>query len=432
MKEAVNKDRGHCAWAAASNRLGRLIYRSLFWLLVVVLAWTPQARAETPDVPISLRFQAIELRAALQILAEFAGVNLIVSDEVGGELTLELNEVHWREAFELILLSEGLQAREERGTLIVSPLGRSDLEPLVSKVFALRFAEAELVKGLLNLRAEASCLVDERTNRLIVADTPTALETHARLIERIDVPVGQVLIEARVLVASARASRQIGVRWLGSAEVDVGQDSLVRFGRPADSSEEGTSEQSPLVALGVTQTGASKFGIGFVGPSGMLDVELSALETSGEAEIIARPRVVASDRQTAMVRSGVQIPYQESTSSGATSTSFQSATLSLEVTPRIASQDTVILVLKVNQDTVGQSYGGVPSINTNAIETEVLINAGETLVLGGVYQNDISKSVSRTPLLGRIPLLGRLFRKTMSSDDRRELLVFLTPEVLPT
>lgn len=432
MKALVNKVLWNPSCADRAKQFARARHQSVLSLLVVLLTWMPQIWADTPDSPISLRFQAIELRAALQILAEFAGVNLIVSDAVGGEITLELNEVHWREAFDLILVSEGLQAREERGTLIVSPLGRPDLEHLVTRVFELRFAEAELVKGLLTLRGDASCLVDQRTNRLILNDTPTALDEHAELIERIDVPVGQVLIEARVLVASARASKQIGVKWLGSAEVDVGEDSSVRFGRPSDSSEDGTSEQSPLVTLGVTQASASKFGIGFLGPSGALDLELSALETSGEAEIIARPRVVASDRQTAMVRSGVQIPYQESTSSGATSTSFQSATLSLEVTPRIAAEDKVILVLKVNQDTVGKSYGGVPSINTNAIETEVLVNAGETLVLGGVYQNDTSKSVSRTPLLGRIPFLGRLFRKTMSSDDRRELLVFLTPEVLPT
>ena len=403
-------------------------------LLVLVLAASlgcASAAGQSPETPISLKFQAIELRAALQILAEYGGVNLIVSDAVGGEITLELNDTHWREAFDLILLSEGLQLREQGGTLLVSPLGESERQRLETRVFQLRFAQAEPVKGLLQLQGNASGLVDMRTNTLLVTDTPDALKAHAALIERIDVPVGQVLIEARVVIASAQASKQLGVTWLGSAHKSIGEDGVIRLGRASSSTDTGDAEPAPLVDLGATLPGASRFGVGFVGPSGMLDLEISALETSGEAEIIAKPRVVTTDRQTAVVRSGVQIPYQESTSSGATSTSFQSATLSLQVTPRIASNEQVVLALKVNQDTVGRTYSGIPSINTNAIETQVLVASGETLVLGGVYQNDVNTSVSRTPLLGRIPFLGRLFRRTISSDDRRELLVFLTPEVLP-
>lgn len=412
--------------------LGLVLHWGCLLVCVVLLVWARLALGQTPESPISLRFQAIELRAALQILAEYGGVNLIVSDAVAGEITLELNDTHWREAFDLILLSEGLQAREEGRTMIVSPLGDSQHQRLVTRVFQLRFAQAEPVKGLLHLSGDASCLIDQRTNTLVVTDTPQALDEHASLIERIDVPVGQVLIEARVLIASAQASEQLGVTWLGSGQKAVGGDGVIQVGRAPPSTDAARSEQAALVDLGVNVPGASRFGVGFVGRSGMLDVEISALETSGEAEIIAKPRVVATNRQTAVVRSGVQIPYQEATSSGATSTSFQSATLSLEVTPRIASEEEVVLVLKVNQDTVGRTYSGVPSINTNAIETQVLVASGETLVLGGVYQNDINTSVSRTPVLGSIPLLGRLFRRTISSDDRRELLVFLTPEVLPS
>ncbi len=397
-------------------------------LVCCLLAAKVQAQSEADEAPVSLRFQSIELRAALQILAEYGGVNLIVGDSVGGELTLELDEMHWREAFDVILSSQGLIAREQSGTLIVKPASQSPMQDLETRVFALRFAEAAALKNLLRIEGEAKCLVDERTNRLIVTDTRQALDEHAQRIAELDVPVSQVLIEARVVIVSATGSKQLGITWMGSAEKSVNGGALRAGSRPAESEQ---AASLPLIDFAATAAAASRFGLGFADSNASLDVEISALETSGEAEVIARPRVVAADRQTALVRSGVQIPYQESTSSGATSTSFQSASLSLQVTPRIAAHEKVMLALKVNQDTVGQTYSGIPSINTNAIETEVLVNAGETLVLGGVYQNDVNKSVSRVPVLGSVPLVGRLFRRTISSDERHELLVFLTPKILP-
>ncbi len=398
-------------------------------LMCALLLFASSLWAQSPEAPISLRFQQIELRAALQILAEYAGVNLIASDAVSGDLTLELDDVHWREAFDLILAINNLQVREQGGTLMVAPAGQLHTQDLVKRVFAIRFAQAESLKDLLQLGPQGSGVVDERTNTLILTDAAEALAEHAQLIERLDVPAGQVLIEARVLIASEQASKQLGVTWLGAAQVDLGQDGTLTLGRAEDSGQPVRAGSARLVDLASNKT-HSRFGVGFLGPSGMLDVEISALETSGDAEIIAKPRVVTTNREKAVVRSGVQIPYQESTSSGATSTAFQSATLSLEVTPLVASEEQVVLTLKISQDSVGALYDGVPSINTNAIETRVLVRSGETLVLGGVYQNDIKTSVSRTPLLGRVPGLGRLFRRTISSDDRRELLVFLTPEVL--
>ncbi len=400
----------------------------IVFLVCCLLTAKVQAQSEADEAPVSLRFQSIELRAALQILAEYGGVNLIVGDSVGGELTLELDEMHWREAFDVILSSQGLIAREQSGTLIVKPASQSSMQDLETRVFALRFAEAEALKNLLRIEGEAKCLVDERTNRLIVTDTRQALDEHAQRIAELDVPVSQVLIEARVVIVTAIGSKQLGVTWMGSAEKSVNGGTLRAGSRPSESEQ---AASLPLVDFEATAAAASRFGLGFANSNASLDVEISALETSGEAEVIARPRVVAADRQTALVRSGVQIPYQESTSSGATSTSFQSASLSLQVTPRIAAHEKVMLALKVNQDTVGQTYSGIPSINTNAIETEVLVNAGETLVLGGVYQNDVNKSVSRVPVLGSVPLVGRLFRRTISSDERHELLVFLTPKILP-
>ena len=402
-------------------------------LCCVLLAPTcfAQSLAQSPDTPLSLNFQSIDVRAALQILAEYGGVNLVVSDSVSGDLTLRLDQTHWREALELILISQGLKASERSGALIVTSAADSTGDNLHTRVFSVQYAEAEDIKALLQLRGEASCLVDDRTNALIVTDTLVAIEEHRALIDRLDVPIRQVLIEARVVVASVQASEQLGVRWLGSASKRIGGEGELRVGGTPSGSEPSEGEAQPLVDLGIGLPGASRFGLGFSGSGAQLDVEISALETSGEAEIIARPRVVTASRSTALVRSGVQIPYQESTSSGATSTSFQSAALSLQVTPRITSEENVILVLKVTQDTVGRTYSGIPSINTNAIETEVLVKDGETLVLGGVYQEDLNKAVSQTPVLGKVPVLGRLFRRTISSDDKRELLVFLTPTVLP-
>ena len=413
---------------AEQTRCLRILHLRSF-LCALLLA--PTCLAQSRDEPLSLNFQSIDVRAALQILAEYGGVNLVVSDAVSGEVTLQLEDTHWREALELILISQGLKANEEGGALIVSPVGDSTGELLHTKVFSVQYAEAEDIKALLQLRGEASCLVDGRTNALIVTDSLDAIEAHRALIDRLDVPLRQVLIEATVVVASVQASEQLGIRWLGSASKRIGDAGELRIGGGPSGADSSDAEAQPLVDLGIGLPGSSRIGLGFSGSGAQLDVEISALETSGEAEIIARPRVVAASRSTALVRSGVQIPYQESTSSGATSTSFQSAALSLQVTPRVTSEENVILVLKVTQDTVGRIYGGVPSINTNAIETEVLVKGGETLVLGGVYQEDVNKSVSRTPVLSKVPLLGGLFRRTISSDDKRELLVFLTPKVLP-
>lgn len=405
----------------------RLRVGVLFGALLGCVVSVCTVRAASSEVPLSLNFQSIELRAALQILAEHGGVDLVLSDAVEGQVTLQLEETSWRRALELILLSEGLQASEEDGVLIVTDGGESSH----TEVFSIRYAEADEIKALLRLRGEASCLVDERTNTLIVTDTEDAMQAHRELIERLDVPIRQVLIEARVLVASTQASKQLGVSWFGSAKKTLGSDGEFSIGRASDDQQEDGEQALPLVDLAIDTPGASRVTLGYAGANVELDVEISALESRGEAEIIAKPRVVTANRSMALVRSGVQIPYQESTSSGATSTSFQSATLSLQVTPRITSEDAVVLLLKVTQDTVGKTYSGVPSINTNAIETEVVVEGGQTLVLGGVYQEDMNRSVSETPVLSKIPILGRLFRRTISSDDKRELLVFLTPRVLP-
>ena len=404
---------------------------SLPCLLLACLLVVSAARGASPAPPLSLNFQSIELRAALQILAEHGGLDLVVSDAVDGQVTLQLEETSWRRALELILRSEGLQASEENGVLIVREAGESENAALRTEVFLIRYAEAEEIKELLRLRGEASCLVDERINALIVTDGETALQAHGELIAQLDVPVRQVLIEARVVVASTQASKQLGVSWRGSATKTIGSDGTLSIGSGANDDEGEGDKTSALVDLAIETPGASRVAVGYAAANVKLDVEISALESRGEAEIIAKPRVVTANRRMALVRSGVQIPYQESTSSGATSTSFQSATLSLQVTPRITSEESVLLLLKVTQDTVGKTYSGVPSINTNAIETEVLVEGGQTLVLGGVYQVDMNRSVSETPVLSKIPILGRLFRRTISSDDKRELLVFLTPKVLP-
>jgi type IV pilus assembly protein PilQ len=246
--------------------------------------------------------------------------------------------------------------------------------------------------------------------------------------------VRQVLIEARIVTASSNSSEQLGIRWGGGASWDNGQ---YQASGSSDAVNEirsgavgGTSPGNLLVDLGVTAPGASGLAIGVTGESYLLDLELSALATEGSAEVVARPKVITADKSPATIRSGVEVPYQEAASSGATSTSFKDAVLSLEVTPQITPDDRIIMDLNVTQDTVGQTFNGIPSINTNAIETQVLVDNAQTVVLGGIFIVDRNQSISKTPLLGDIPYVGRMFRRRAERDDKQELLIFITPKIV--
>ena len=285
-------------------------------------------------------------------------------------------------------------------------------------------------------------MIDERTNAILYTGTAAQIADFRRIITALDVPVRQVLIESRIITVNSNLSEQFGIRW-GGGGIHSTDGSALRFGGSlktlgelqnalADPAGVGeiSSPDDLVVDLGVLSEGASSLGVGITGDSYMIDLEISALAAEGKAEIMARPKVITADKSRARIESGVEIPYQEASSSGATSTSFKDAVLSLDVTPRITPNGRIILEINVKQDNVGRIFNGVPSINTNEIETEVLIDDGETVVLGGIFQTDRNFATERTPLLGNVPLLGRLFRRTFERDDKQELLIFITPRVL--
>ncbi|MCZ6854047.1 MAG: type IV pilus secretin PilQ family protein [Gammaproteobacteria bacterium] len=418
---------------------------------------------------LSLNFQDIEVRSVLQLIADFTDLNLVASDTVTGRITLRLKNVPWDQALELILKTKGLDQRQVGNVLLVAPAAEiaareklelenqkqiSELAPLRTEFIQISYASAtELFELFNNAGSEAgnqsmlsqrgSVIVDERTNSIILTDTADRLEEFRRVIAQLDVPVRQVLIEARIVTANANFSEQLGIKWGGGAIKSVGIPAVWKFGGSldtltelqnilADPSGEGdiSSPGDLVVDLGVSGAGASSFGIGITGEGYLLDLELSALTSEGHAEVVARPKVITSDKSSAMIESGVEIPYQEATSSGATSTSFKDAVLSLEVTPQITPDDRIIMELNVKQDTVGQVFNGVPSINTNEIQTQVLVDNGQTIVLGGVFQTDRNISTTKTPFLGDLPYIGRLFRRTIERDDKQELLIFITPRII--
>lgn len=418
---------------------------------------------------LSLNFQDIEVRSVLQLIADFTDLNLVASDTVSGRITLRLKNVPWDQALDLILKTKGLDKRQVGNVLLVAPAAEiaareklelenqkqiSELAPLRTEFIQISYASAmELFELFSNASSESgdqsmlsprgSVIVDERTNSIILTDTADRLNEFRRVIAQLDVPVRQVLIEARIVTANANFSEQLGIRWGGGALKHVGIPAVWKFGGSRDTLSELqniitdplgegsiTSPGDLVVDLGVSGAGASSFGIGFTGEGYLLDLELSALTSEGHAEVVARPKVITSDKSTAMIESGVEIPYQEATSSGATSTSFKDAVLSLEVTPQITPDNRIIMELNVKQDTVGQVFNGIPSINTNEIQTQVLVDNGQTIVLGGVFQTDRNISTTKTPFLGDLPYIGRFFRRTIERDDKQELLIFITPRII--
>ncbi len=421
--------------------------------------------ARFEDGNVSFNFQDIEVRAALQLIADFCGFNLIASDAVAGNITLRLDAVPWEQALALILRMKGLGQWREGDIVLVAPAEEiaareqlelesrralADLAPLTSEFIQVRYANAAHLLALFKasgnegsmLSTRGSAIVDERTNAIILTDSPANVDALRRVVGQLDVPVRQVLIESRIVTVSDNYSEQLGIRWGGGAVRNNGPSELRYGGSLATLGElhhsgagaddrVGLSYPEGLVVdLGVSRSDASSFGVGITGNGYLVDLEISALAAEGFAEVVARPQIVTADKSPAVIESGVEIPYQEATSSGATSTAFKDAVLSLQVTPRITADDRIVMQLDVKQDTVGQIFNGIPSINTNQIRTEVLVDNGETVVLGGIFQTVRNLSTNKTPLLGDIPHLGRLFRRDIENDDEQELLVFVTPSIL--
>jgi len=427
---------------------------------------------------ISLNFQDMEVRAILQILADFSNFNLVASDTVQGRITLRLENVPWDQALALVLKTKGLDKRLDGNVMMVAPAAEiaererqelstkkqlEELAPLRTEYLRVRYANAKdmfaLFKGrsggsggsggnqstgsVLSERGQA--IVDERTNSIIVTDTADRIEQFRRLVEQIDIPIRQVMIEARLVIANSSFRRELGVRW-GGITYGLNKNSLTQAsgslagisrdpGTPYEvlngvSGKYTDMDQDHIVDLGVSNP-AGSIAASILTDNGFLDMELSALENAGYAEIVSQPRVVTSDKQKATIKSGKQIPFQEASASGATSTSFKDAILKLEVTPQITPDNNVIMDLVITKDSVGEvTSTGSLAIDINQIDTKVLVPNGETVVLGGVFGVDSAKTDVKVPVLGDIPYLGRLFKHTLRSENKTELLIFITPKII--
>lgn len=409
---------------------------------------------------LTLNFQKIDVREALNVIADFTGTNMVISDTVSGNITLRLKDVPWDQALDIILQSRGLAMRKIGNVIQVAPSAEiaakekleltshqeiSELQDLRTESFQISYQKADAIATLLSsdkqriLSKRGSAVVDARTNTLFVQDTPDRLDEVRKLIKQIDVPVRQVMIEARIVEATDNFSKNLGVR-LGYNSNDafsVGNSTRL-FGNIGANSVVGgplagttMPANTPNVNLPSAGT-AGTFSMLLFNSSAskLLSVELTALETDSKGKIISSPRVVTSDQTEATIATGTEIPYQQASSSGATNVAFKSATLSLSVKPQITPDDNIIMDIKVNKDSVGQLYAGVPSINTNSVTTQVLVENGGTVVIGGVYLQQQSNGVNKVPLLGDIPVLGYLFRSTAKLDNKSELLVFITPKII--
>ncbi len=414
---------------------------------------------------LSLNFQDIEVRAVLQLLADFTELNLVTSDTVGGRITLRLKNVPWDQALDIILKSKGLSKRQVDNVIMVAPTeeiaAREQLElesqqkieelaPLKADFIQVNYAKAEDLAALLKsdenrlMSERGNVTVDSRTNTLLVQDTAAKLGEIRRLLQKLDVPVRQVLIESRIVVANNDFAKDLGVR-LGTTYVDRSSPDRVNvigggvdghlttigiaggIEIPADSDAEALMVNLPVGS----PSGGINFLVGKLGHH-LLQLELSAMQTEGRGEVISSPRVITSDQNQATIKQGVEIPYQEASSSGATTVSFKEAVLKLDVTPQITPDDRVRMDLAINKDSpdFSRSVLGVPPLDTRRIETTVLVDNGETVVLGGVFERTKTKDVEKVPFFGDLPYAGALFRRSENRDQNSELLIFVTPKIL--
>jgi type IV pilus assembly protein PilQ len=407
---------------------------------------------------LSLNFQNIDVRSVLQVIADFTGFNIITSDSVSGNLTLRLKDVPWDQALDIIMQSKGLGQRKTGNVIWIAPSEEiaakeklkleagqqiEDLEQLQTEVFTLRYQKADALKALISdakqkiLSKRGSAVVDVRTNTLFVQDTPRHLEEVQRIINRVDIPVKQVMIESRLVLADEKFGKTLGARF-GIQKQETS--------RRTSAATSGTVSESQDLATGVSIVGDNKdlnsnlpvagaFGtLGFSLfrlPAGfLLNLELSALETDNRGKVVSSPRVTTANQQKAIIEQGTQIPYLEASSSGAATIAFKEATLSLAVTPQITPDNKIIMDLEVKKDRVGTIFAGVPSIDTQRVQTQVLVANGETAVLGGIYEQTERTDIDKVPLFGDLPFVGNLFKRTTKSNNKTELLIFITPKVL--
>ena len=416
---------------------------------------------------LSLNFQNVEVRAVLQVIADFTGLNIITSDTVGGNLTLRLKDVPWDQALDIILQSKGLDMRKVGNVVWIAPRDELatreklaleaqqqivDLEPTRTESFQLNYQKGADFQKLLAdpnqriLSKRGSAVVDARTNTVFVQDTPTRLEEVRKLLRKVDVPVRQVMIESRIVEATDTFGRNLGVR-LGYHD-QTGQGSsangvrvlpggnLVDTGfhtgqvAQAPAFDQSLFVNLPVPGLAGAAPGAFSLVLFKENAQKFLNLEITALQADGKGKIISSPRVITADQVEATIEQGTEIPYQQATSSGATSVSFKKATLSLKVKPQVTPDDNVIMNLNIHKDSVGQNTLAGPSIDTKQIVTEVLVENGGTVVIGGIYTQTENSQTTKVPVFGDLPFVGWMFKQNLKSDNRSELLIFITPRII--
>ena len=457
----------------ATGAFDQLAYQTDDQYVVEVAPIRPQAAGNTAEIKksytgdrLTLNFQNISTRAVLQLLADASGQNIVVSDSVSGNVTLRLQNVPWDQALDIVLTTKGLGKRQDGNVIIVAPADElaarekadlasqqdiQQLEPVRTEYLQVNYAKAADIAALLKgkgtnsvLSARGSVAVDDRTNTLLIEDTSERIADVRRLVATLDIPVKQVEIEARIVVVSNDYERQLGVVLGVNTQGSNGGNGLIQT--TGTTTNLGNSPSTTLA--GLSQGNASSYNVnlpvsspagqiafGILGSDYLVDLELSAAQTENLATVISSPRVITANQQEAQIKQGVEIPYQESASSGATTIAFKDAVLLLKVKPLITPDNRIILDLMVSDDEVGQTVvasGGVnvPAIDTRAVQTQVLLNDGETVVLGGILQTNKTKSATKVPVLGDIPVLGALFRTTDNKDNRDELLIFITPKIM--
>jgi type IV pilus assembly protein PilQ len=419
---------------------------------------------------ISLNFQDIEVRAVLQLIADFTELNLVASDTVAGRITLRLKNVPWDQALELVLKTKGLDKRQVGNVLMIAPAAEiaererqeieankqiAELAPLRSEFIRIRYASAADLVGLFDAGSEeggslisgrGSVIVEQRTNSLIVTETSTKLAEIRDLIDRVDIPIRQVMIESRIVIAQSDLEEELGIRWGGAyLDPDANGNILSVSGDVANAVNLNNSVinnaqpdlQLPgalMVDLGVG-TATSGFAVGFTSNDIFLTAELSALESAGRSEVVSQPKVITGDKQQATIKSGTEIPFQQAAASGATAVQFKEAVLKLDVTPNITPDDRILLDLIINQDSIGDlvpsGQGGlIPAIDTTELTTQVLVGNGETVVLGGVFRTENLETTSKVPFFGDIPYVGALFKNESTQRAKTETLIFITPRIL--
>ncbi len=457
------------------GRYEHLAYQSENTLVVEVkpLPEQPQAGQDRNQFgysgeKLSLNFQNIEVRAVLQLLADFTGMNLVTSDTVKGNLTLRLKNVPWDQALDIILKTKGLAMRQNGNVLMVAPAAEIaarekqeleaqkqlvELEPLYTEIVEIKFAKADLLATLLRtdgkqggnsgqsgfLSPRGSITIDDRTNSLLIRDTADNLVDIRQVIDELDKPVRQVLIESRIVIANNDFNKELGVRFGTSAQSNTlgagSSGSLTGLSTNPNNNDQIRADSVVGNDLNVNlpvSNPSGSIGLALAKlPLGMiLELELSAMQAEGKGEVISSPRVITSNQQQATIEQGTEIPYQEATSSGATNVSFKEAVLKLDVTPQITPDDRIVMDLEVSKDEVGEVFLGVPSIDTRSVKTQVLVDNGETVVLGGIYEQSTNDNVERVPFFGDLPYVGFLFKNTFKEDRKRELLVFVTPKIV--